>query len=344
MSHKISFDGQLAEMAFAGETPWHGLGEQMPARGTAGELLRAAHLNWYVNQRPVVIDDEIVDGYRINYRVLDDGRKRPLGVVSDRYQIIQNDELAKLGEAMLGQDADTVNAAAWETGGALFGGKVVFLTANLGELPVVDGDALRGYLWLQSGHDGAHSLIMGHVLTRVVCRNTSMVALSEATRSGELVRLRHTANSTHRMASLRDVLGLTRIAISRDVETFKILASTPLKCNVYSEDPTTPVSRTLESILPIMDLELPTQSRTRASRVGERTEIRHNITHGVGNSGHNLWDVYNGVTQWIDHSWSVPSIGTVRTAQRRLATLLDGRGAQMRNTALSTLVELAREA
>jgi hypothetical protein len=39
-------------MAFDDETPWHGLGTQVPAGVTAAEMIKAAHLDWQVYKKP----------------------------------------------------------------------------------------------------------------------------------------------------------------------------------------------------------------------------------------------------------------------------------------------------
>ena len=50
MAHNIEMVGDVAKMAYAGETPWHGLGVQVPADVTPQQMLEAAGLDWEVRK------------------------------------------------------------------------------------------------------------------------------------------------------------------------------------------------------------------------------------------------------------------------------------------------------
>jgi hypothetical protein len=45
MSHELR---NADDMAFKGETPWHGLGIQVPPNATGVEMLKAANMQWLV--------------------------------------------------------------------------------------------------------------------------------------------------------------------------------------------------------------------------------------------------------------------------------------------------------
>ena len=72
------------------EKPWHGLGTIVMEAPSSAEALRLAGLDWEVVQEPVCTGyGEPVEGYRANVRSTD---RRVLGVVSDRYKVVQNVE------------------------------------------------------------------------------------------------------------------------------------------------------------------------------------------------------------------------------------------------------------
>jgi len=52
MAHMIEFMDGKASMAYAGETPWHGLGTEVPADITPADMLKAAGLDWRVTPVP----------------------------------------------------------------------------------------------------------------------------------------------------------------------------------------------------------------------------------------------------------------------------------------------------
>lgn len=75
-------------MFYTREKPWHGLGTRVAEAPTSEDALRMAGLDWQVVQEPVCTDDgDVIPGYRANIR---DRDRRVLGVVTDRYKIIQN--------------------------------------------------------------------------------------------------------------------------------------------------------------------------------------------------------------------------------------------------------------
>ena len=53
MAHEIEIiDGQ-AQMAYAGEVPWHGLGTQVSSDLSPHEMMVAAGLDWQVVKKPI---------------------------------------------------------------------------------------------------------------------------------------------------------------------------------------------------------------------------------------------------------------------------------------------------
>ena len=72
------------------ETPWHGLGRIVMEAPASREALELAGLDWQVESRNIYSGNgAVISGYRANVRSTDDA---VLGVVSDRYRIVQNEE------------------------------------------------------------------------------------------------------------------------------------------------------------------------------------------------------------------------------------------------------------
>src|SRR6058998_3504276 len=94
MAHQIS---GRAEIAYAGETPWHGLGVRVDGLQTAADMLRHAGLEWRVGLQPVCRQDgRPVEGFRFTVR---EDRDVILGVVTEQYQPIQNAQAAEVMDA-----------------------------------------------------------------------------------------------------------------------------------------------------------------------------------------------------------------------------------------------------
>lgn len=81
----------VESMFYAGrEKPWHGLGTQVEKAPTSADALRLAGLDWTVQRKPIqVCGGRKVDNFFANVRSSDGA---VLGVVSDRYQVVQNAE------------------------------------------------------------------------------------------------------------------------------------------------------------------------------------------------------------------------------------------------------------
>ena len=105
-------------MFFVRETPWHGLGTRVMEAPSSKEALGLAGLDWKVVQEPVYTQaEELIEGYKANVRDID---RKVLGVVTNRYRIIQNEEAFGFTDALLGE------GVRYETAGSLQGGRKVW--------------------------------------------------------------------------------------------------------------------------------------------------------------------------------------------------------------------------
>lgn len=104
-------------MFYVRETPWHGLGTKVAEAPCSKEALRLSGLDWNVVQEPIYTEtEELIDGYKANVR---DSDRSVLGVVTDRYKVIQNDEAFAFTDELLGE------GVRYETAGSLQGGKML---------------------------------------------------------------------------------------------------------------------------------------------------------------------------------------------------------------------------
>lgn len=76
-------------MFYVREKPWHGLGTMVQEAPTSADALRLAGLDWTVEARDMWLNGgyEPIPGYKANVRSSDN---KVLGVVSDKYRIVQN--------------------------------------------------------------------------------------------------------------------------------------------------------------------------------------------------------------------------------------------------------------
>lgn len=200
-----------------GIRPWHGIGTIVSGAPTSEEAIRLAKLDWDVIQYPMVAKfnedgTEISDdsGYFANVR---SDTKDILGVVKDRYKVVQNIEAFDFVDDIVGNGEIECH---YETAGSLGNGKRIFLLVNLPESTLV-GDKVDNYLFFTNSHDGSSSLMAGITNVRVVCSNTLQLAIRSASR---IWRCRHTTNIEGRKNEAKQSLGLA----VKYMEDSKILA------------------------------------------------------------------------------------------------------------------------
>jgi phage/plasmid-like protein (TIGR03299 family) len=143
------------------KAPWHGLGavlEEPPA--TVAEAIEASGLGWNVAKEHIAVDPgdepdddwllprcEQISGY---YATVRQDTREVLGIVGERYRIVQNHEAFAFIDQLLG------SAIHFETAGSLHGGRRVWVLATLPDHVEVGGDAVRPYVLLMNSHDGSN--------------------------------------------------------------------------------------------------------------------------------------------------------------------------------------------
>ena len=177
------------------EKPWHGLGTIVMEAPVSAEALRLAGLDWKVVQEPVYTgNNELVEGYKANIRSTD---RRVLGVVSDRYKVVQNVEAFNFTDELLGA------GVRYETAGSLQEGRKVWLLARLPREYIIAGERISPYLVFSNTHDGSGSVKVAVTPVRVCCNNTLNLALSTASRSFSMM---HTGNIQGKIQEAKETL------------------------------------------------------------------------------------------------------------------------------------------
>ena len=96
------------------------IGKRVNEALNSEEALTAAGLDWNVIQEPIYTETkELIEGYKANVRDTD---RQVLGVVTDRYKIVQNQEAFAFTDELLGERCPTKR-------GSLQGGRKVWLLA-----------------------------------------------------------------------------------------------------------------------------------------------------------------------------------------------------------------------
>ena len=202
----------VESMFYTRTKPWHGLGVQVQEAPESKDALRLAGLDWKVYQREVYTDSGIrIDGYRANVRNTDN---RVLGVVTERYKIVQNEEAFAFTDALLGK------GVRYETAGSLQDGRKVWLLARLPKEYIISGEQISPYLVFSNSHDGSAAVRVAVTPIRVVCNNTLNLALSTAKRSWAMV---HTGNIKGKIHEAQETLLMAETYMNKLGKEFETL-------------------------------------------------------------------------------------------------------------------------
>ena len=202
----------VESMFYTRTKPWHGLGVQVQEAPESKDSLRLAGLDWKVYQREVYTDSGIkIEGYRANVRNTDN---KILGVVTERYKIVQNEEAFSFTDALLGK------GVRYETAGSLQEGKKVWLLARLPKEYIISGEQISPYLVFSNSHDGSAAVRVAVTPIRVVCNNTLNLALSTAKRSWAMV---HTGNIKGKIHEAQETLFMAENYMSKLGKEFEEL-------------------------------------------------------------------------------------------------------------------------
>ena len=184
---------QLEQMAYVGDTPWHGLGNQLTQNQPIEVWAKQAGMDWRIESSDVSYmaknarGQSIIMPYeeqRVLYR---SDTHAPLSVVSQRYQEVQPMEILEFYRDLTEQSGFEL-----ETAGVLKGGKKFWALARTGQSTALKGkDVSNGYILLATACDGTLATTAQFTNIRVVCNNTLAIALRGQSSSAGVVKVPH---------------------------------------------------------------------------------------------------------------------------------------------------------
>ncbi len=175
MSHEIE------TMAFAGEVPWHGLGQSISNDLSPAEMMQAAGADWQValtqNHYPpehLTKPSQPIENSHFIER-LSDGAVLGEYVAGD-YKPVQNNELFEFFQEFIDNKSMYLHTA-----GVLSGGRKVWCMATTLEAFTLGGnDEVVNNLLFTISHTGKHANSALNTPVRVVCANTMRMAMRGA--------------------------------------------------------------------------------------------------------------------------------------------------------------------
>lgn len=324
-------------MAYAGQTPWHGLGTKVEDDLTPEEFLKAAGLDWNVERIQLFMKDnfEAVDQYAIRR----DTDKRVFGFGGAEWEPFQNHEVMGFFDEFCEQNGFKI-----ETAGSLHKGRTIWALAKApGSAKIQGRDEILRYYLLTNSHRPGTAFRYAETMVRVVCANT----LSLATAGANVFKLAHRGEFETHVEKIAKNLRLRDSVFEQATERFEAYADTSMSDaqlrgfanlvtgNSDDDDADENSDGLLDKIIEreesrdILD-ELKRASTIRHTRTGAK--ILEAITDSPGQDGfaHTAWGALNGVTFWADHAGD-------RDDERRASSLLSGTRARRKRKAVDLL-------
>lgn len=290
----------VESMVYIREKPWHGLGTRVEEAPTSADALRLAELDWRVEQKNIQLcGGSKVPGYKANVRSTDG---KVLGVVSDRYRIVQNADAFEFTDSIIGGDVR------YETAGSLNGGKKIWLLAKLPETEIA-GDKTEPYLCFSNTHDGSGAVRVCMTPIRVVCNNTLNLALDSAKRAWSV---RHTGSLQSKMHEARACLRMANRYMGALAEKADRMANTTITRDQ--------LNRILDELFPV-DEHTTEREKQNIKKLRDEYMVCY-FAPDLVKFRDTAWGAYNAMSDMITHN--APLRKTENYRENNWGRLMDG--------------------
>ena len=318
MAHEIDLTGAKPAMAYVGQVPWHGLGQQLTPSSPIEVWCKEAGMDWDIQATPSLYyqgdDVHCFPGRNVLLRSDTGG---PLSIVSDSYKVVQPREVLEFYRDLVGTGGFEL-----ETAGCLFGGRKFWALARIGQEARIAGqDLLQGYLLLATSCDASLATTARFTSVRVVCNNT--LSLAYRGDGQGVVKVPH--NSRFQPELVKAELGLAPDLWA----TFEEEVTTLSKLQISDKE-------ALEFMIRLMGNE--------ERGLDEQPEAISNILRlykGQGrgsdlrSSKGTMWGLVNGVTEFVDHHFNS------KLQDSRLDRAWFGPGNTLKNRAMVEALKVA---
>ena len=314
MSHLVE------TMAYAGQVPWHGLGERVSNDLSPMQMMQKARVDWSVTKENMYI----LDGISVPNKkaLLRSGDNKVLDIVGDDWEPVQNEEAFNFfNEYCAAGDMEM------HTAGSLMDGKIVWVLAKIKEsFDVLLGDQVDNFLLFTNPHRYGQALNVRMTPIRVGCNNTLQMSLSS--------KSKNEVSLNHRRAFDADLvkqqLGIAHEKFDQYKEFAQFLANKKAK----SAD----VIQFVNKVFPhsntkgreVKDYEDLSPS---AKRAMDARQTQPGAEYAEGT----WWNALNAVTYLVDHELG-------RTDDTRITSAWYGYNAKRKLVAINTAIEMAEAA
>ena len=325
MTHMIEMLDGKAQIAWAGETPWHGLGTKVPADLSPGQMQKAAGLDWKVEKKPMIVaTGPGQEPIRIPDRkaLVRSSDNKVLDIVGEDWIPVQNDDAFNFFHEYCA--AGDMNM---EVAGSLNDGKNIWVLARVNEsFDILGQDQIDSYLLFSNPHQYGKTVEVRFTPVRVVCNNTLTMSLQAG--SVNYTKLNH--RQEFNAEAVKMTLGIATENMAKYKEVAEFLSNkryTPESFINY-----------INSVFPkTTGKAASTPSYEELSRTGKMIYDVVDQQPGADMAPGTWWNAYNALTFYTDHIHG-------SNANNRLNNAWFGGNAKRKVNALNKAVEFAEAA
>jgi phage/plasmid-like protein (TIGR03299 family) len=246
--------------------------------------------------------------------------KAPLSVVSQRYKVVQPEEILEFY-----RDLTEYAGYELETAGVLKGGRKFWALARSGLSTSLKGqDQVNDYLLLATSCDGTLATMATPTTVRVVCNNTLQIAVDG---TSQAVKVPHRSEFDPR--AVKSQLGISVSQWNDFMYRMKALADRKID---HHE-----AQHYFQSV--ICGAEKPIDDPSKLPNYRALNKVQK-LYHGEGRGSHLItaqdtaWGLLNAVTEYVDHD------KRARSNDTRMDSAWFGQGAQLKQEALEAALAL----
>ncbi len=316
MSHEIE------TMMWLNNPPWHSLGTEITEDDSYSieKCIVTAGLNWRVGLEQCFINVDYKKYGTMGWKPVDayatvrEKDLTVLGIVGERYEILQNIEAFKIFQPFLDSKLARLNTA-----GSLHDGKRIWILAEIVGDPIEirPNDFIKKFILLSHSHDGMSPIRFGLTPVRVVCSNT--LAMAHNDKGSQLFKVKHTQNMHQNLENIRDVIETINNDYTLAAKQYKTINDV-----IIDKDQ---LDRYVKDVFGINGEKI----STRTYNILEK--VKSYFEHAPGNQGRTLWDAYNSVSYYLSHDYG-------NNVDNRLSSLWFGKSAELNKKALQLALEM----
>jgi len=314
MAHQLEMINGEAQMAYAGSTPWHGLGTEVSDDISTDDMMKAAGLDWTVSKNPMYHMNDLGEMGEIPGKsaLIRSSDNKVMDIVGQDWNPVQNQEAFDFFREFV--DAGDMQM---HTAGSLKDGKMVWALAKVNDgftIKTSQGDdSVESYLLFSNPHQYGKSIDVRFTPIRVVCNNTLTLSLNQNV--DQYVRMGHQRAFDARAAHA--ALGMAQ----QKLETYKEAAEY-LSTKMF----------TVDQMIEYFDKVFPSVTRSSSNKARDAQEIMHTQA-GASLAEGSFWQLFNTVTYMTDHTLG-------RNNDTRLQSAWYGQNQNIKKKALELAVNM----